>query len=65
MFLIGQGILLENINNDFGIILGEFQYNIFKEILFHKKNTYLFKMCLDKYNLTDLLKRGKGIIQNY
>lgn len=58
MFLIGKGILLNTINNDFGLILGEFQYNIFKEILFHKNNTYVFKMCLDKYGLPDILKRG-------
>ncbi|XP_046824242.1 uncharacterized protein LOC124426527 [Vespa crabro] len=58
VFLIGKGILLNTMNNDFGLILGEFQYNIFKEILFHKNNTYVFKMCLDKYGLSDLLKRG-------
>ncbi|KAL2715076.1 hypothetical protein V1478_014774 [Vespula squamosa] len=58
MFLIGKGILLNVMNNDFGLILGEFQYNIFKEVLFHKNNTYVFKMCLDKYGLSDVLKRG-------
>lgn len=58
MFVIGKGILMNALNDDFGVILAEFQYNIFKEVLFHRKNASLFKMCLANYRLPEILKRG-------
>ncbi|KAK2582560.1 hypothetical protein KPH14_004851 [Odynerus spinipes] len=58
MFVIGKGILMSTLNNEFGIILGEFQHNIFKEVLFHRKNAFLFKMNLANYSLPEILKKG-------
>lgn len=58
MFVIGKGMLMNVLNDDFAIILGEFQHNSYKEVLFHKKNASLFKMNLANYSLTEIFKKG-------
>lgn len=58
VYIIGKGKFFRSINDDFGLILAQFQDNLFKEILFHKKNAYVFNVRIAKNNLSDILKKG-------
>ncbi|XP_043495347.1 uncharacterized protein LOC122519744 isoform X1 [Polistes fuscatus] len=58
MYVIGKGKFLKSINDDFGLILAQFQDNLFKEILFHKKNAYVFNICMANEKLSNIFEKG-------
>lgn len=61
MFIRGRGVVFNIINDDFGLILAEFQYNNYQRILFHRKNVFLFKLSLAESELTSILAEGDRI----
>ncbi|XP_015185408.1 PREDICTED: uncharacterized protein LOC107071170 isoform X2 [Polistes dominula] len=58
MFIVGKGQFVVSIDDNFGLILAQFQDNVYKEILFHKKNAYVFNMCLENEKLSNIFKKG-------
>ncbi|XP_012273671.1 uncharacterized protein LOC105696079 [Orussus abietinus] len=58
IFITGQGILLDIVNEEYGILLGEFKPNDFQPILFHRKNAFLFKMKLSHSKLSEIFIEG-------
>ncbi|KAI4482627.1 hypothetical protein M0804_008480 [Polistes exclamans] len=58
VYIIGKGKFFRSIDDEFGLILAQFQDNLFKEILFHKKNAYVFNICMANEKLSDIFKKG-------
>ncbi|KAI4492114.1 hypothetical protein M0802_010011 [Mischocyttarus mexicanus] len=58
LFVVGKGKFFLAIDDDFGLILAKFHDNIFRQVLFHKKNARVFNMCLENQKLSEILKKG-------
>lgn len=61
VFAISEGIILDVINEEYGVILGEFQRNVFQSILFHRSNAFLFKMSLAHSKLNEIFIEGDRV----
>ncbi|XP_015592817.1 uncharacterized protein LOC107266644 isoform X2 [Cephus cinctus] len=58
VFVSGAGVVLDIFNDDYGIILGEFQRNLCETIVFHRRNAFLFKMSLAHSKLGETFMEG-------
>ncbi|KAK0076438.1 hypothetical protein PV325_005363 [Microctonus aethiopoides] len=61
LFISGKGIVMDIVNDEFGIILGEFKNNLFQTIIFHRRNVFLYKISLKLSNLSEILCSGDRI----
>lgn len=59
VFAQSTGIVMDIINEEYGVILGEFEQNNFQTILFHRSNAFLFKTKLADSKLTEIFMEGK------
>lgn len=59
MFFFGTGTVMNIFNEDLGIILGQFRLNQFQTVLFHRKNAFLFKVCLANVDLNQIFVEGE------
>ncbi|XP_012250866.2 uncharacterized protein LOC105683091 [Athalia rosae] len=61
VFATTEGFILEILNEEYGVILGEFKRNIFQTILFHRSNAFLFGMSLANTKLTEIFIDGDRV----
>ncbi|XP_033214488.1 uncharacterized protein LOC117171354 [Belonocnema kinseyi] len=61
MFAFGTGVIMDIPSEEFGIILGQFKLNHFESVLFHRKNTFLFGVCLTNSDLTQVFVEGDRV----
>ncbi|KAK0166648.1 hypothetical protein PV327_004140 [Microctonus hyperodae] len=61
LFVNGKGIIMDIVNDEFGVILGEFRNNLFQTIIFHRQNVFLNKVSLKTSNLAEILCPGDPI----
>lgn len=61
IFCFGSGTIMNIFNEDLGIILGQFKLNQFQTVLFHRKNAFLFKLCLANVDLTTIFVEGDRV----
>lgn len=65
LFVCGRGIVVDIINDEFGVLLGEFGINHFQTILFHRRSVFIDKFCLTAVNLVEIFTNGKINTLNY
>ncbi|KAH0550369.1 uncharacterized protein LOC123261298 [Cotesia glomerata] len=58
LFVCGRGIVVDIINDEFGVLLGEFGVNHFQTILFHRRSVFIDKFCLTTVNLAEIFTNG-------
>lgn len=59
LFVCGRGIVVDIINDEFGVMLGEFSINCFQTIIFHRRSTFIDKLCLSMVDLAEIFTNGK------
>ncbi|XP_057319481.1 uncharacterized protein LOC130663926 [Microplitis mediator] len=58
LFVCGRGIVVDIINDEFGVMLGEFSINCFQTIIFHRRSTFIDKLCLNMVDLAEIFTNG-------
>lgn len=61
VFFFGTGTIINIFNEDLGLILGQFRVNQFQTVLFHRKNAFLFKICLANVDLNQIFVEGDSV----
>ncbi|XP_015117008.1 uncharacterized protein LOC107041120 [Diachasma alloeum] len=55
VYVTGAGTILRILDEEFGIIIGEFKKNVFQTVLFHRKHFFMFGTNLVPYDIRALL----------